>query len=158
MPSNNIIMRFSIIGCILLAACSSDSASESPDAGSPSDASSTACVPPTGGSALTYTQLFTTYFAPGTPGHCANAACHGNPGNTWTCGTTKDTCYAGMVGVGLINTTNPKASLIANTSSSPIRWVNSNPSTGIMPADSTAANNAGRDAIIAWVNACAQNN
>jgi len=166
MPSKaNIKMRCLILASVLFAACGTDPTqlgNDGPDAGVPADASPdagtpAACVPPTGGSAPTYTQLYTTYFAATTtPGHCANEKCHGDPGhNIWLCGTNKDTCFKGMVGVGLINTKTPAKSLIIDPANSPLRWVNSR---GGMPADATTANNAGRDAIKAWVAACAQNN
>lgn len=107
--------------------------------------------------ALTYTQLFNQYFAPGTPGHCATAGCHADPDhNVWLCGTDKNTCYQGMVTEGLINTTNPVASRLSDPNSSPLIWVN--PARGFMPADALTPNPAGRDAIQAWARACAQNN
>jgi hypothetical protein len=114
------------------------------------------CVPPTPNTAPTYTTLYTTYFAVNTEGHCAKATCHGQPNyNVWLCGTDKDTCYNGMVGAGLISKTNPKSSSIADPSSSPLRWFNPQ---GAMPADRVRDFAQGRDAIKAWVAACAQNN
>jgi hypothetical protein len=107
--------------------------------------------------APTYTELYTKYFAVGTPGHCATSGCHGEPGfNAWLCGSSKASCYDGMVAQGLINKTNPIASVIGDPKRSPIRWINVDG--GSMPQDSLTPNNAGRDAIIAWVGACAQNN
>lgn len=115
----------------------------------------TPCVPPARGNAPTYTELFDQYFAKGTPGHCATAGCHASPGfNVWLCGDTKDSCYAGMVGVGLIDPQHPLGSLIANPTQSPLSWINP---TGSMPFDATAPLPAGRDAILAWVAACAPN-
>jgi len=109
------------------------------------------------GPALTYTELFAKFFAPGTPGHCATAGCHADPGhNVWLCGTTKDTCYPGMVAVGLIDPKNPTKSMIADPSLSPLTWID--PTGGNMPFDAPGPNPAGRDAILAWVAAGAQNN
>lgn len=109
------------------------------------------------GPALTYTELFAQYFAPGTPGHCATAGCHADPGhNVWLCGTSKDTCYTGMVNVGLINTAKPQASMIVDPTLSPLIWID--PAGGNMPLDAAGPNAAGRDAIRAWVAAGAQNN
>jgi hypothetical protein len=114
------------------------------------------CVPPTPNTAPTFTQLYTSYFAVNTEGHCAKATCHGQPNyNTWLCGTTKDACYNGMVTVGLIDKTNPKASRIADPLSSPLRWFNPQ---GAMPADRVRIFPEGHDSIKAWVAACAQNN
>jgi hypothetical protein len=107
--------------------------------------------------APTYTELYDKYFAVGKPGHCATAGCHGDPEhNVWLCGTSKDTCYTGMVTEGLINTTNPIASLIADPKNSPLKWINADH--GFMPQDAVMAFPEGRDAILAWVAACAQNN
>src|SRR4051794_40362265 len=84
-----------------------------------------ACVPPTTGTAPTYSQLFTSYFAPNTPGHCATAHCHADPGhNEWLCGKTADSCYAGMVTVGLIDPARPAASMIGDPRLSPLSWIN----------------------------------
>jgi hypothetical protein len=107
--------------------------------------------------APTYTELFAMFFAPGTPGHCATPGCHADPGHhVWVCGTTKDTCYAGMVDIGLIDPTAPTASQIGDPSRSPLTWIN--PTGGNMPFDAPAPNPAGRDAIRMWVAAGAQNN
>jgi hypothetical protein len=129
-----------VIGLLVVAACGSDTAGPAPDAAAP-----------------TYTELFTRYFAPGTRGHCATDSCHAGPNfNIWLCGTDKDTCYSGMVTMaGLINPSNPKASLIADPANSPLSWINPN---GPMPQDAAGPFPEGRDAILAWVAAGAQNN
>ena len=133
-----------VISLLAVAACGSDSGGtpdSMPDAGPPP----------------TYTQLYTRYFAVGTRGHCANDGCHGGPNfNIWLCGTDKNTCYTGMATMaGIINTGNPKTSLIADPASSPLSWINPN---GPMPQDSPGPFPEGRDAIFAWVAAGAQNN
>jgi len=141
----------SLLASVVLVACGSSGATPSADSG--------ACVPPAPGAAPTYTELFTKYFAPGTPGHCATAGCHADPDhNIWLCGTSKETCYAGMVGQGLIDPMDPKASLIGDTRNSPISWINPN---GPMPFDQPSPPvpfPEGRAAILAWLAACAQNN
>jgi len=106
----------------------------------------------------TFTQLYRRYFAPGTPGHCANGGCHnGAKYIVWLCGSTKDTCYQGMAGLdaGLINTADPAASLIADPQNSPLSWINPN---GPMPADAPGPFPEARDAILEWIAAGAQNN
>jgi hypothetical protein len=130
-PTTNLAMTL----VLLVAACGAD----------------TAETPPT------YSELYTRYFAPGTPGHCAMAGCHGDPmHNIWLCGTTKDTCYAGMTSVdaGLVNTLVPSASLIADPVNSPLSWVNP---FGPMPMDTPGPFPEGRDAILAWIAAGAPN-
>jgi hypothetical protein len=133
---------------VVLTACGAQPATEA-DADPP-------CIPPANSTAPTYTQLYAQYFAPGTPGHCATAHCHADPGHdTWLCGASKDSCYAGMVSVQLIDPIHPTRSMIGDPNISPLSWVS--PS-GDMPFDATMAFPAGRDAIVAWVAACAQNN
>jgi len=126
------------------------------DAAAPVDAAPVVCNP--NNPAPTYTQLYTKYFSVGKPGHCAKSGCHGDPDHTtWLCGTDKNTCYNGMVTVGLINKADPLKSTIADPKRSVLVWVN--PDGGFMPQDATETpNNQGRDDIIAWVGACAQNN
>jgi|ERR1044071_2761255 hypothetical protein len=116
-----------------------------------------ACGTDTADPAPTYSELYTRYFAPGTPGHCATAGCHGDPGHfIWLCGTTKDTCYAGMVSLDsrLINTEVPRLSLIADPANSPLSWINPN---GAMPMDKPGPFPEGRNAILAWIAAGAPN-
>ena len=153
-PTPNIATRSQralLVLLVSLAACGSDSPGPSPGP----DAAP-GCVPPPGNTAPTYTQLFARYFAPGTPGHCANDNCHNGQFNTWQCGFTKDSCYRGMATMGgLINTSNPTASVIGDPRNSPLSWINPN---GPMPFDTPGPFPEGRDAILAWVAACAQNN
>jgi hypothetical protein len=135
-----------LAGLVVLAACGGMD-SGGPDAPPP-------CVPPPAGSAPTYTMLYTTYFAPKTPGHCATSDCHLDGVQGWTCGLSKNTCYQGMVDIGLINKNVPTASLIADPKRSLVSWINPN---GTMPQDTPGPFPEGRDAILAWVAACAQN-
>jgi len=103
-----------------------------------------------------YSELFGRYFALGTPGHCAIAGCHGDPGHTvWRCGPTIDECYAGMEQVGLIDSTNPRGSAIVDPRRSPLTWINL--AGGNMPLDAQSANDAAREALRAWVAAGAKN-
>ncbi len=146
-PTTNLVMkrnvlRYCLAALVVVAACGSDSGGPTPDAAP----------------APTYTELYTKYFAVGTPGHCANALCHADASNGWACGADKDTCYNGMAtipGFTMINPSNPKASVIADPASSPLLWVNVN---GFMPEDALMPFPEGRDAIKAWVAAGAQNN
>jgi hypothetical protein len=153
MVSTKILMQPVLVVAVAMAGCGTNNTT--PDAAPPVDAL-TMCIP--NAPALTYSQLYTRYFATGTPGHCANEDCHGDTTfNSWSCGSNKDKCFSGMVGIGLIDTVAPLASRIANPSTSPIAWVNM--STGLMPADEfPRAFPEGRDAIQAWVRACATNN
>ena len=101
------------------------------------------------GEAPTYAELYDSYFAPGTPGHCATAGCHADPGhNVWLCGS-RDLCYRGMVDVGLIDPDDPTRSEIADQARSPLTWFNV--AGGNMPLDAQGENAAARAAIQAWV-------
>jgi hypothetical protein len=132
---------------LVIAACGADTAAGP-------DAIAKTCDP--SAAAPTYTQLYTRYFAAGTPGHCATAECHADPRHeVWLCGPTKDSCYNGMVSVGLIDPTNPVASRIGDPKASPLNWINP---AGPMPQDNPKPFPEGRDAILAWVAACAKNN
>lgn len=150
---------FALIAVVLCEACGAAQEappdSSAPKNSAPPDPYVAPCTPSDAGNAPTYGELFDRYFAKGTPGHCANAGCHSNPGfNEWLCGDTKDSCYAGMVQVGLIEPANPAMSMIGSRTQSPLSWVNP---TGNMPFDATGPFPAGREAILAWVAACAPN-
>lgn len=151
---------FVLSALVLCEACGT-APGAAPEPGAPPDPlrpdpPSAPCTAPAAGNAPTYTELFDQYFAEGRPGHCATAGCHAEPGfNEWLCGDSKDSCYAGMVQIGLINPKNPLASMIGDPTQSPLSWVNP---TGNMPFDATGPFPAGRDAILAWVAACAENN
>lgn len=108
-----------------------------------------------GDPAPTYSQLYDDYFALGTPGHCATAGCHADPGHTvWACGATKRECYVGMTTVGLIDPSDPAHSPIASPTLSPLVWIN--PGGGNMPFDAPVENAAAGQAIRAWVAAGAR--
>ena len=146
-------MRFVFVAvAFVLVACGATPHRDAP----PEPAPIVPCAPPaTGAAAPTYSDLYTRYFAAGTPGHCATAHCHGTVGaNDWICGDSADSCYRGMVKVGLIDPKNPLHSAIADPNESPLSWVN--PS-GDMPFDTAGPLPEGRDAISAWVQACAPN-
>ncbi|HEU4731135.1 MAG TPA: hypothetical protein VFT22_24750, partial [Kofleriaceae bacterium] len=99
----------------------------------------------------------TKYFAPGTPGHCATEGCHLSEADStgWVCGLSKDTCYKGMVSIGIVDAKAPETSVIADPKASPLRWINPN---GPMPQDAAKPFPEGADAIMRWVATCAQNN
>jgi hypothetical protein len=152
-PTTNTIMSARLMACLvavaLIAGCGGGGDTAP-------DAIAKVCNP--GNAAPTYTELYTKYFAAGTHGHCATAECHSDPGhNSWICGPTKATCYNGMVSIGLIDLANPGASKLGDPKASPLNWINPN---GPMPQDNPKPDPfpEGRDAIIAWVAACAQNN
>jgi hypothetical protein len=123
--------------------------------GRPTAASTSTITQRDASAAPSYEELFTTYFDKGTPGHCATSGCHADPGhNVWSC-VNKDTCYQGMVDVGLIDIAEPTRSEIADSKRSPLTWIN--PAGGNMPLDAQGDNEAAREAIKAWVAAGAAN-
>jgi hypothetical protein len=106
--------------------------------------------------APSYANLFAMYFGPGTPGQCATAGCHADPEHTvWRCGPTKDDCYAGMLQIGLIDSTNPARSAIVDAHRSPLTWIN--PAGGNMPLDAQGPDATAGEALRAWVAAGAHN-
>ncbi|HET7544968.1 MAG TPA: hypothetical protein VFK05_34115 [Polyangiaceae bacterium] len=149
-------MNRALIAVSLLLGLSIVACGASPDAATTAGTTPESIPPSDAGPAPSYGELFATYFAPGTPGHCATMGCHADPGhNVWRCGPTKDECYEGMLEVGLIDPARPSRSMIADAHRSPLTWIN--PDGGNMPLDAQLENAAGRDAIIAWVAAGARN-
>ncbi len=126
-----------------------------PDGSAPADASSRdaqadgAPPPPP---AMTWTKLYTSYFGPGTPGHCGNSGCHSTTRAGFKCGATKTTCFSGLVAAGLVSTTNPSSSTLGNPQQSPLAWFG-----GPMPKDNAVANPAAAQAVTAWLTAGAHN-
>lgn len=144
-------MKSSIFGAVLvLAACGG--AERQPAALDP-EQHEPACVPAPDASAPSYSDLYARYFATGTAGHCAEAHCHGSPGaNVWSCGDSAASCYDGMLRAGLIDVDDPTRSVLADPRRSPLVWLNP---AGDMPFDGSAPDPEARDAILAWVSACA---
>jgi hypothetical protein len=123
-----------------------------PDAGPATDSGTGA--PPSSGPAPTWTEIYTQYFGPGTPGHCSGTGgCHTNVRGGFKCGTNKADCYQGLLAAGLITPANPTRSPIAADDESPLVWLG-----GGMPIDDPAPNPAAAAAVKAWVAAGAQNN
>jgi hypothetical protein len=147
-PGGAMRCRLAALALVVVAACGGMDTAGSDDARAP-------CVPPAAGTAPTYTELYTKYFAANTKGHCATAGCHLDGSQGWTCGLTKNTCYQGMVAIQLIDPTTPTASVIADPKSSPLSWINPN---GPMPQDTPGSFPEGATAIAKWAAACAQNN
>ncbi len=101
----------------------------------------------------TWTQIYTNWLGPGTPGHCSGTGgCHTNIRGGFKCGTSKADCYAGLVSAGLIVPGNPAQSPLGIEGESPLAWLG-----GGMPLDNDAPNPAGAAAIKAWVQAGAPN-
>jgi hypothetical protein len=129
------ITRTILLGCAL-SACSSTTSMTAHEADSATGS-------------LTYHELYTMYFAPGTPGHCATAGCHADPGhNVWTC-NDEESCYQGMIDVRLLDPETPEQSDIVDPRVSPLTWIN--PNGGNMPFDAQGPNDAARGAIEAWI-------
>ena len=106
------------------------------------------------GPAPTWTQLYTQFFGPGTPGHCSGTGgCHTNLRGGFKCGTNKNDCFAGLVAAGLVTPAAPAESPIAVAGESPLAWFG-----GGMPIDDPQPTPAAAAAVKAWVDAGAQNN
>jgi hypothetical protein len=117
------------------------------------DASARTLPPPKGN---TWSYLYGTYIAAAdSPGHCGKAGCHQKVFHGFKCGNDKDTCYAGLVAVGIVNPGSPARSLLIDPIASPLYWVN--PDTGIMPLDNAHPNDQAAADFTAWVVAGATN-
>ncbi len=124
------------------------------DAGSPDAGPGDVTPPPP--PPQTWTTVYNAYVRVGTPGHCANSGCHGRSSNGgFSCGTTKDSCYRGLVARGLIDPADPARSWLADPDTSPLGWISPN---GSMPFDAQGPNTAGRDIVLGWIYAGAKNN
>jgi streptogramin lyase len=104
----------------------------------------------------TWSYVFTSYFGPGTIGHCAG--CHNGqiPQATqqFLSGTTAESFYQGMVAANLINVASPKDSNIGDPcGASPLSWFF--PFGGSMPFDAPTnqANPRAAAAVYNWVQA-----
>jgi hypothetical protein len=145
------VTRVAVLLGALTLACGSAPETSTPPEGSTRDEPPSVDPAP----APSYAELFETYFAPGTPGHCATAGCHADPGHAvWLCGTTKSDCYAGMVDVGLIDTAQPVRSALVDPHRSPLTWIN--PAGGTMPLDAQGESDQAAAALRAWVAAGAR--
>ncbi len=142
-----------MIALVALAACSSSSTTPDNGGGTGDDAGGGG----TGDDAATgptWSSVYAAYFAPGTPGHCSNAGCHAASRGGFKCGTTKDTCYQGLIDSQLVSTSLKEKSPIAG-SSSPLVWFNSR---GTMPDDNRKANAQAASDIKTWLASGAENN
>jgi hypothetical protein len=100
-----------------------------------------------------FTYVYDTYFAgttlSATPGHCGE--CHGDPsspaGNVFL-GTNMTDFYNGLVTHGLLDTSNPTASVIGNPATSPLSWFGNG---GPMPLDEPQTNPAAAAAVTGWL-------
>ena len=119
---------------------------------SPLDAGSDASVPV---AAPTWTTIYATYFAAGTPGHCGNSGCHQTIRSGFKCGTTKATCFQGLVTKGLVTPAAAATSPLGDANQTPLAWFGTG---GGMPKDQAVKNTAAAKAVTAWLVAGALNN
>lgn len=105
------------------------------------------------GQAYTFTRIYNEILGPGTPGHCSGTGgCHTQERGGFKCGTTKASCYIGLVQAGLIDPGNPAASVLADPAGSPLVWFG-----GGMPLDNPEDNPAAAAAVKSWIAAGAKN-
>jgi hypothetical protein len=109
------------------------------------DAAPTACAATLDDA--TWTKLYTTYFAPGTEGHCGR--CHGaTPNGGLLVGDTEQSFLSGLVDRGLVDPVNPALSLLIDPQASPVNWFNPN---GPMPRDNAIPNPQAAADVTAWL-------
>jgi hypothetical protein len=125
---------------LLCDAASSSGSSSSSSASSSSSGS---------GGAVTWTTLYGTIFGPtGTSSCVRNGSCHTNDQSGFACGTTKTSCYTGMINKGLITPgASASSSELVNPSSSPLCGSLG----GAMPQGGTCVTSAQVSEIEAWL-------
>jgi hypothetical protein len=100
----------------------------------------------------TWTEVYDKLLGPNTPGHCGGPGrCHSTERSGFMCGTTKDSCFQGLLDAKLIDPANPPASAIISPVESPLSWFG-----GGMPLDLDEANPAAAASLTAWVRAGAK--
>jgi len=124
--------------------------------GSSTSSSAASSSSSSGGSATTWTELYSTVFGPSGTSNCSrNGGCHTNSQSGFKCGSTKASCYNGMVSSGLVNTG-------ASASSSPLVDPSQSPLCGSlggnMPKGGACVTASELSQIQSWLGAGAQNN
>jgi hypothetical protein len=104
---------------------------------------------------VTWTQLYTEIFGPGGTSDCTGGGCHTNSKGGFKCGTTKASCYTGIVNTPYVNPgANAGASAITVANQSPL----CGSLNGNMPQGGTCVTSAQVAEIQSWLDAGAQNN
>jgi hypothetical protein len=102
----------------------------------------------------TFTKIYNEVLGPNTPGHCSGTGgCHTNIRGGFKCGTTKASCFQGLVDAGLINPQSPAQSTLVSADESPLAWLG-----GGMPLDNQDPNPAAAALLKAWIAGGAKNN
>jgi hypothetical protein len=105
---------------------------------------------------VTWTLLYNTVFGPNGTSNCsANGGCHTAIQNGFKCGTTKASCYDGMVSAGLVTPgSDASSSILVDPQDSPLCGSLG----GTMPKTGQCVSDAQIDKIQAWLAAGAPNN
>ena len=122
---------------------SSDSSGSSGSSGTSGTSGSSGSSGSSGGTGVTWTQIWTTYLAPGTPGNCAKSGCHSQTG-------TASGAYTWLKGRGYIRATNAP---LADPTQSCLTWLGGN-----MPPGGAGSNTAATTALTTWAASGAPNN
>jgi hypothetical protein len=70
---------------------------------------------------VTWTTLYNTVFGPSGTSHCTGSNCHTNTQSGFKCGTSKATCYTGMINSGLVTAgAGASSSSLVDPSTSPL--------------------------------------
>ncbi len=101
----------------------------------------------------TWSYVYLNDIGPGTPGHCGDSGCHSSSRGRFLCGSTKDSCYAGLIASGLVSTSLKEKSALASKTGV-LAWFD--PSGG-MPQDEAKPNAQAAADVIDWLKAGAQN-
>jgi hypothetical protein len=138
----------------LIAACSSSAPDHPGSASSGSGEGNPSVSDAQPADKTSWTYIYAAYFGPNSLGHCGNAGCHQTARQGFACGTTKDSCYNGLVAKNLIGTSASTQPLV-DLRVTPLSWFKDG--SGFMPADNPEPNDKAAEEIASWVTAGAQN-
>jgi hypothetical protein len=122
-----------------------------------STTTSTTATTGTGGGGVTWTQIYNTMFGPSGTSTCGGGGCHSSSKGGFTCGTSKTSCYNGLVNSGYLTPgASASSSALVDPNSSPL----CGPFAGNMPPSGSGSciTSAQLSQINSWLSSGAPNN
>jgi hypothetical protein len=135
----------------------STSSSSSTSSSGTTSSSSSSSSSSSGGTAVTWTTLYNTVFGPSGSSSCVSGGgCHTSTQSGFKCGTSKSTCYTGMINAGLVTAgASASSSALVSSSQSPLCNVGS---FGNMPKGGSCVTASQLAQIKSWLASGAPNN
>jgi hypothetical protein len=104
---------------------------------------------------VTWTELYGSYFGIGAPADCSrNGGCHTNSKSGFKCGSSKSTCYSGIVSAGYVS---PGAGASSSALADPSQSCLNGSLGGNMPTSGYSFNSSDVAKIQSWLGNGAQN-